>query len=431
MTAAGPTRRTLLAAAALAPIAPGGPPASARVSGLRLRRGVNAWPWFALTREYPAPRTDFGWPAFQEQRPVPRPADLARLRLAGFDFMRLPADPGPFLAFTGAPRASLLRDLFQAVEAVLAADLSVVVNVQANGATHHWNPPRLYGTRAAPAFSAYRDFVAELAGRLGALRSGRIALEPVNEPPQACGSAEWDAIQDACLAAARREAPDLTLVATGACGSMIPGLVALDPAPLAKFAPLLFTFHFYEPYLFSHQGAPWVREPVYRALNAVPWPASAGSLDRTLAAVRDRMGRDADLTPAAKAEAYAITQEKLAEYFAAQPDRRFVAHHLAAVGAWAERHAIPAHAILMGEFGALRTDARYVAAGADDRARYVRDVREAAEAAGFAWAFWNLFDGMGLMDDASRRFDPAIVAALGLRVPDPPEPDRPGPRPPP
>ena len=45
--------------------------------------------------------------------------------------------------------------------------------------------------------------------------------------------------------------------------------------------------------------------------------------------------------------------------------------------------------------------------------------REVAEAAGFAWAFWNYFDGMGLtIDDASRAFDPSITAALGLRLPD-------------
>ena len=36
------------------------------------------------------------------------------------------------------------------------------------------------------------------------------------------------------------------------------------------------------------------------------------------------------------------------------------------------------------------------------------------------WAFWNLFDGMGLtIDDWSRDLDPAIVAALGLRTPVP------------
>ena len=34
---------------------------------LRLRRGINAWPWFSLTREYPAPRIDYAWPPFQTQ----------------------------------------------------------------------------------------------------------------------------------------------------------------------------------------------------------------------------------------------------------------------------------------------------------------------------------------------------------------------------
>jgi hypothetical protein len=44
-------------------------------------------------------------------------------------------------------------------------------------------------------------------------------------------------------------------------------------------------------------------------------------------------------------------------------------------------------------------------------------VREECEAAGMPWAFWNLFDGMGLTsDDWSRGFDPAILAALGLRT---------------
>ena len=52
---------------------------------------------------------------------------------------------------------------------------------------------------------------------------------------------------------------------------------------------------------------------------------------------------------------------------------------------------------------------------APDRAAYIRDVRAAAEQAGFAWSFWNLFDGLGLMDDA-HVVDPALVAALGLGV---------------
>jgi hypothetical protein len=160
-----------------------------------------------------------------------------------------------------------------------------------------------------------------------------------------------------------------------------------------------------------------MREPVYRALNDVPWPGSAGSLEQTLAAVRRRMAADTERDAATKQAAYAQTEKVLAEYFAAAPDRRFIEHHFSFVQSWAEQHGLPASRLLLGEFGALRSDARYVAAPALDRARYIRDVRLVAEGCGFAWAFWNLFDGMGLMDDTSRALDPAIIAALGLKMP--------------
>jgi hypothetical protein len=74
---------------------------------------------------------------------------------------------------------------------------------------------------------------------------------------------------------------------------------------------------------------------------------------------------------------------------------------------------------LLGEFGALRTDERYVASAAAHRASYIRDVRKTAEACGIPWAFWNLFDGMGItINDHSRQLDPQIVAALGLDLSD-------------
>ncbi|WP_336488727.1 glycoside hydrolase family 5 protein [Methylobacterium nigriterrae] len=410
-----PTRRALiagaLACAGLGPAA--GTPAA---QPMTLRRGVNLWPWFALTREFPAPRTDYDWPPFQPGRPVPSRDDLRRLAEAGFDFVRLPVDPGPFLAFTGAARETLIGHLTEAVDEVLSADLRLVLNLQANAATHHYTPDNLYGG-GAPLLGPFRDLLAEIARRLAGRAPGRIALEPVNEPPQACGAQGWDRIQHGLLAAARKAAPDITLVATGACGSMAAGLTALDPAPLRAYAPLLLTFHFYEPYLFTHQGAPWMTEPVYRALNGVPWPGSAGTLEETLASVRARMRADGATSPAAKQAAYATTEAKLREYFAAGPDRRYLDRHLGAVKSWAEIYGIPAGDILMGEFGALRSDARYVAARRADRVRYIRDVRESAEAFGFPWAFWNLFDGMGLMDDASRALDGEVIRALGLRMP--------------
>ena len=384
---------------------------------LSLRRGINTWPWFSLTREYPAPRTDYAWPPFQLDRPIPTPSDLARLRRIGLDFIRIPVDPGPFLAARHRERALLEEQLLAAVRDALNADLSVIVNIQANTATHYFTPERMIADTAAPLYSAYKDLAITFAGRLARLDLARVALEPVNEPPQACGSVAWSAVQTDLLTGIRAAAPGLTLLVTGGCGSMIAGLAALDPAPLSNLEPLLFTFHFYEPYLFTHQGAPWMSEPIYRSLNAVPWPAAAGSLEKTLAAVRAQMAKDMRTPPAAKRAAYQETEKALKVYFDAQPARPFIDHYLAMAAAWGKRHGIAPARILMGEFGALRSGGRYVAAAPADQARYIRDVRESAESFGFPWAFWNLFDGMGMMDDATHALDPAIINALGLTLP--------------
>ncbi|WP_095200590.1 glycoside hydrolase family 5 protein [Mesorhizobium carmichaelinearum] len=409
------------AAAALAPLSV--PSAHAASGKWRFRRGVNAWPWFALTREFPAPRTDYDWPPFQSQRPVPTPDDLRRLRATGLDFIRLPVDPGPFLAFEGERHDQLIAMLIDAVNAALAADLGVIVNVQANGATHYWNPDRMFSSKLATEFGRYQMFLAELAVRLSESHKrapGRLALEPINEPPQDCSSQIWAEVQTQLLFSVRAMElgeSHIPLLVTGGCGSMVRGLTALDPAPLAWAEPILFTFHFYEPYLFSHQGAPWMREPVYRALNNVPWPASAGSLEQTLASVRARMAADTETSEADKQAAYVETERVLKVYFDAQPDRRFIDGYLSQVSAWADRHGIAPSRIIMGEFGALRTDARYTAAPSPDRARYISDVRQSAESFGFPWAFWDLFDGMGMMDGTTRALDPAMVEALGLRMP--------------
>jgi hypothetical protein len=119
-----------------------------------------------------------------------------------------------------------------------------------------------------------------------------------------------------------------------------------------------------------------------------------------------------------KAAAYAETEKVLKVYFDAAPARPFVDSYLQQVADWGSHYGIAPSRILMGEFGALRSDHRYVASGARDRARYIEDVRKSAESFGFPWAFWNLFDGMGIVtDDVSRRFDTPILQALGVQAP--------------
>ena len=394
--------------------------AAAGAPAIQLRRGMNLWPWFSLTREFPAPSTEYDWPPYQPDRAIPTRDDLFALRRAGLDFVRLPLDPGPLLAFSGERRRQLLGAVIAAIELALTNDLSVVVNLHPNNATHYWNAERLVGNVGAPLFTRYLGLVGDMAAQLARFDQTRVAFEPLNEPQQRCDAADWNVIQNELLRTARIAAPSLTLVATGACGSMIEGLERLNPTSVAD-TNILYTFHFYEPYVFSHQGAPWMTgEPMYRYLNAVPWPAAAGSREATRIAVDARLAADRSTPDPEKRAIRATIDRVLNEYFDAQPDRRFIERHFARVTAWADRHRVERNRILLGEFGALRTDERYVAAPAPDRARYIADVRQTCEAAGMPWAFWNFFDGMGLTtSDATREFDSAVTAALGLRNPDP------------
>ena len=412
----GVSRRQLLAGgAALLHGAPA--QAGSRSSPrLRLRRGMNLWPWFSLTRELPAPSREYGWPPYQPGRPVPRRADLEQLRVLGFDFVRIPVDPGPLLAFGGERRGTLVGDVVSAVSAVLRTGLSAVVDLHPNQATHHWRAETYATSLAAAETSGFVGLVRMLARALSALDAGRIALELLNEPPNSCGSVEWARLQLALVGEVRSISPDLSIVVTGACGSGPAGLEALD-TKLLHDSNLIYTFHYYEPYMFTHQGAGWMTaEPMYRFLAEVPWPSSSGLLESAVAAFDRRIGSASDVSIEARAEIRAAAVEALHTYFDARPARWFVEKDFRRIAEWADARGIARHQVLLGEFGALRSRGGLIGAAGDHRARYIRDVRESAEKFGFGWTFWNYFTEMGfVLDDTTRRPDEAIVGALGLR----------------
>jgi endoglucanase len=387
-------------------------------SGLRsepanaaFRRGINLWPWFALTREFPPPSRAYAWPPFESNRPRPSAADLAALHRVGFDFVRLPVDPGPFLAANRDQGRQLLATVERAVESILAAGLSIVLDLHPNEATHFWNAQQMLDESPRGSFGSFVDLVVDAARLLRTAPDGRATLELMNEPPPPCGSADWQKQQLHLLATVRSTAPDLRVMLTGACGSLPEGLLTLAPTDDPN---VVFTFHYYWPYLFTHQGATWMtEEPIYRYLRSVPWPATAGDLDSTVAIFRDQVMADAALSKAEREALLIQGRDKLATYFAAEVDRSNIDKDFAPIDKWRELHNISSDRILLGEFGATKW------ASPLDRARYVRDVRGAAEARGFGWAFWNLFDVMGItVDDQTHVLDGAILAALGLQTPD-------------
>jgi hypothetical protein len=93
-------------------------------------------------------------------------------------------------------------------------------------------------------------------------------------------------------------------------------------------------------------------------------------------------------------------------YFDAQPDRWFVDKYLARSAPGPIGHGLAPERIIMGEFGALRTDAAMSPPPIRIAPATSPMSGESAEALGFPWAFWDLFDGMGMMDDTTRRAGP-------------------------
>jgi len=126
------------------------------------------------------------------------------------------------------------------------------------------------------------------------------------------------------------------MVGTGEWG----GIGAMNRLQLPDDDRLIFTFHYYEPFAFTHQGAEWVD-------GSDAWLGTTWGTDSDRAAVR----RDFD-----------------------------------AVASWAVQHNIT---VFMGEFGA------YSRAAMTDREAWTAFAAREAERRGFSWAYWEFDSGFG------------------------------------
>ncbi|OAX54301.1 glycoside hydrolase [Xanthomonas translucens pv. poae] len=169
-----------------------------------------------------------------------------------------------------------------------------------------------------------------------------VLFELLNEPNGELTSDRWNALLGDALRLIRRENPTRTVVIGPANGNAFTALGALR---LPEDDPnILVTVHYYNPFRFTHQGAPWVR-PDIRDASGVAW---GGSGDRA----------------------------KLYRQFDAIAD-------------WATAHH---RQILLGEFGA------YEKAPHADRLTWTTAVVNAAEKRHFAWAYWQFEGSFGAYD---------------------------------
>ncbi|MDH5550746.1 MAG: glycoside hydrolase family 5 protein [Gemmatimonadota bacterium] len=164
-----------------------------------------------------------------------------------------------------------------------------------------------------------------------------LVFEVLNEPNTNLTPELWNAFLLDALAVIRQSNPDrYVMLGTGEWG----GIGAMQRLQLPDDDRLIFTFHYYSPFEFTHQGAEWVS-------GSDAWLGTTWGTSQDRAAVQ----RDFDT-----------------------------------VAAWAVQHDIT---VFMGEFGA------YSRAAMDDRLAWTTFVRSEAERRGFSWAYWEFDAGFG------------------------------------
>lgn len=375
------------------------------------RRGIgvsHALGWAAVEADGSYGEAPFSGPRFRFDQ-----AQRQAIRAAGFDFVRLAVDVGPFLAFTGVARDRLDDLLIGTVRDLIDADLGVIVDLHPSAMNPAYRPAALTAGVETPNFRAVLGLLQRLAGQLEQLgqgRAARLALELMNEPelPQAA----WQPMLEAAYRAARRGSATLPLVLGGGSTNAPAALIALDMGPFAGDTRLIYTYHDYSPWQFTHQGLRG--NPAY-ALDAIAYPAPSSAAAMMAATRRRTINLGLGGAALEQAEQAKRTLARYAGFDRSDLDRTF-----RQVSAWRSAQHLPAHAILLGEFGVHRTPYLNTPEGAAARERWLRDMRELAEAHGFAWACWTYVGTGGFAlakDETGPGFDAATRRALGLRSP--------------
>jgi endoglucanase len=95
----------------------------------------------------------------------------------------------------------------------------------------------------------------------------KLFLELYNEPTTDMDI--WKSIATTLVRELRKEDPDRIFIIGGANYNAINELLTMGKLSTDD-GKLLYTFHFYEPYVFTHQGADWTKEKTY--MTGLPYP---------------------------------------------------------------------------------------------------------------------------------------------------------------
>jgi endoglucanase len=385
---------------------------------IELHKGIGTDIWVSWPAEEELKQDPTLIDTFPEWRKTIGPQQISNLRKAGFDFVRLTIDPIAYIWKQSPEKTEKLNaNVVAAVTMFREQNLNVLVDFHAIPTGGY----RKYGMEtyvASPEnFAQFVGQSASLAKALSALDPAHVAFEPINEPVIDCADENgskthlWPAMALQLHDAARKAAPVLTLVMQGSCWGGSDGLSDLQPAAF-KDENVIWDFHSYDPFIFTHQGAEWV-EGMERYVSGLHFPPQPKQQKKIIAQTLGRINK-AKLSIEKKTEMIAQTKYNMAHYFEPGVALKLHGASFEQVAAWAAKHKVTAEHILLGEFGANRTE-ETAKPLFEDRLTFLKLSREQAEKRGYSWSMWDWSGSMSpTNNDQDRVVLPSYIKALGL-----------------
>lgn len=308
------------------------------------------------------------------------PSDFKHIAREGFDHVRLPV---AWHQYTGpGPSYRLNGPIFIYVDRILSMamtnNLSVIINL------HHFSEFMDDPKRETRRLQAIWEQVAEHY----ASYPPTVAFELLNEPNSNAVTWALNPIYHQVIGAIRKTNPDRTIfLGTGGWGSVS----ELPQVWLPDWdSNVVMTVHCYDPYIFTHQGAPWALP--YASTTNISYPGPPSS----------------PVNAHAACEAMTDVTQWLDRYNKWLPATnpcsiRKVKQVVEHARAWSDYYGRPVH---IGEFGC------YFQIAPSSRFRYLHDVRTTIEQAGLGWAIWDWKAGFRYWDPSAARPMPGLHQAL-------------------
>lgn len=298
---------------------------------------------------------------------------LQQYKAVGLTYTRLPIVLSAFLDNKNPDvlKTDSLATLDEIIQMHIKAGLGIVL-------CPFEPPPELYFDPTV--FDKYLAFSKAFATHLNKTDPEKVFLQVVNEPialtPQA-----WDKLQLKLIPAIRSGAPNHTIIASSNLrvkANDWSNVRALPMTNIVEDKNVVYDFHFYEPFVFTHQGATWGWKP-WQFMKDIPYPSTPEAVAPLLNGIQD-------------------TEARLAveNYGKENWNRTKFTLTLAKIADWAKVNKV---SVICTEFGAIPWTAPK-----DSRLVYLKDVREVLETYKIGWGLW-----FGLELD-----DLELMQALGL-----------------